>query len=97
MERISIRSESCSPFGCSDEQTSSNLFILLTSVYNMRQDGAWGGNIELVAAARMYRWVLKSCFLYTIEMLPWAYSTILQTKHYSFLCRNGRIDDQPRM
>lgn len=26
-----------------------------TYVYNMRQDGDWGGNLELVAAARLYR------------------------------------------
>jgi OTU-like cysteine protease len=26
-----------------------------TYVYNMRQDGDWGGHLELVAAARMYR------------------------------------------
>lgn len=24
-------------------------------VHNMRQDGEWGGNVELVAAARLYR------------------------------------------
>jgi hypothetical protein len=25
-----------------------------TYIYNMRQDGEWGGNLELVAAARLY-------------------------------------------
>ena len=28
-----------------------------TYVHNMRQDGDWGGHLELVAAARMYRCV----------------------------------------
>jgi len=26
-----------------------------TYMHNMRQDGDWGGHLELVAAARMYR------------------------------------------
>ena len=29
-------------------------------ISTMREDGEWGGNLELVAAARLYRWVFLS-------------------------------------
>lgn len=32
-------------------------------VGNMREDGEWGGNLELVAAARLFWYVYFSCFL----------------------------------
>ena len=38
-----------------------------TYVHNMRQDGDWGGHLELVAAARMYRCVGRSALMMLIR------------------------------
>jgi OTU domain-containing protein 3 len=40
-----------------------------TYVANMRQDGDWGGHLELVAASRMYRYVFFLSFLIVAEKL----------------------------
>jgi len=63
-----IRSEICDYLDAHEEDFS--VFLILDEedkddedyapdfesyVYNMRQDGDWGGNVELVAAARLYR------------------------------------------
>jgi hypothetical protein len=41
---------------CADEEEDATDFE--SYVENMRQDGEWGGNLELVAAARIYRYVV---------------------------------------
>jgi len=63
-----VRSEVCDYLAAHEEEFS--VFLVLdeaeededaadfeTYVSNMRQDGEWGGNLELVVAARLYRYV----------------------------------------
>jgi hypothetical protein len=56
-------------------------------VQKMRHDGMWGGQVELVCAARLYRCVPYSYLMTWQFFLTFWTLTLSQTKNYSLLAR----------
>jgi OTU-like cysteine protease len=67
-----------------------------TYVKNMRQIGEWGGNVELVAAARLYRYVFIPLCVYFCTAFIQLYGLVAGVKLQFFLHRWRRLQSKTK-